>query len=53
MPSSNVFLIPYNATNATYSATTPQVHAQDVTTGTDQVLLNEITNYTAKSFLNI
>ena len=52
MPGIKVFLIPYNATNAT-SRTSPQVHAQDATTGTDQELLNEITYYTSKSFLNI
>jgi len=52
IPGIKVFLIHYNATNAT-SGKSPQVHAQDVTTGTDQELLNEITYYTSNSFLNI
>ena len=43
-------MIPYNASN-TISGTSPQVNAQDVTTGTDQELLYYITYYTGKSFL--
>jgi len=50
IPGSKVFMIPYNASN-TISGTSPQVNAQDVTTGTDQELLYYITYYTGKSFL--
>jgi hypothetical protein len=52
MPGVNVFLKLYTPPNSTQSGNTPEVHAQDVTTG-NQDLLNEITYYNGKSFLNI